>query len=178
MAHLLTALRLALLFPVAIGLARPASVSAGLLVGLLVAAIASDYFDGRVARWRGTASPGGQVFDHGTDWLFVTAGATGAALAGLVPFVLPMLITIAFGQYVIDSYVVHRQKRLRMSAIGRWNGVFYFVPLVVLASARLEFWPWPWVAAGLTSAARLISYALIVSTLVSIVDRATAARRV
>lgn len=159
----------------AMALARPAFLSAGVLVGLLVAAIASDYFDGIVARRRGTASPGGQVFDHGTDWLFVTAGATGAAMAGLVPPVLPILITIAFVQYVIDSYVVHRQKRLRMSAIGRWNGVFYFVPLVVLASARLELWPWPWVAPTLTGAARLISYALIVSTLVSMVDRATAA---
>jgi hypothetical protein len=98
-------------------------------------------------------------------------------MAGLVPLVLPILITVAFGQYVIDSYVVHRQKRLRMSAIGRWNGVCYFVPLVVLASARLDLWPWPWFAASLTGAARLISYALIVSTLVSIVDRATAARK-
>jgi CDP-diacylglycerol--glycerol-3-phosphate 3-phosphatidyltransferase len=175
-AHLLTALRLALAFPVAMALARPAYVSAALLVVLLCAAIASDYFDGMVARRLGTASPGGQVFDHGTDWLFVTAGATGAAMVGLIPLVLPILITVAFGQYVIDSYVVHRQKRLRMSAIGRWNGVFYFVPLVVLASARLDLWPWPWFAASLTGAARLISYALIVSTLVSIVDRATAAR--
>jgi phosphatidylglycerophosphate synthase len=174
-AHLLTAVRLALALPVALALARPTFLSAALLVGLLGVAIASDYFDGVVARRRGTASPGGQVFDHGTDWLFVTAGATGAAMAGLVPLVLPVLITVAFGQYVVDSYVVHRQKRLRMSAIGRWNGVFYFVPLVVLAAARLDLWPW--LTTALTTAARLISYALIVSTLVSIVDRATAARR-
>ena len=53
--------------------------------------------------------------------------------------------------------------------------MFYFVPLVVLAGARLEVWPW--LTAALTVAARLISYALIVSTLISIVDRATAARR-
>ncbi len=175
MAHLLTAVRLALVLPVALALARPTFLSGALLAGLLGVAIASDYFDGKVARRRGTASAGGQVFDHGTDWLFVTAGATGAGMAGLVPFALPVLVTVAFGQYVIDSYVVHRQKRLRMSAIGRWNGVFYFAPLVVLAAARLEVWPW--LTAALLMVARLISYALIVSTLVSIVDRATAARR-
>ncbi len=176
MAHLLTAVRLALALPLAMAFARPAFLSAGLLAGLLGVAIASDYLDGVVARRLGTASSGGQVFDHGTDWLFVTAGSVGAAMAGLVPFALPVLITVAFGQYVIDSYVVHRHKRLRMSAIGRWNGVLYFVPLVVLAGARLEVWPW--LTAALPVAARLISYALIVSTLVSIVDRATAARRV
>lgn len=175
MAHLLTAVRLALVLPVALALARPTFLSGGLLAGLLGVAIASDYFDGKVARRRGTASAGGQVFDHGTDWLFVTAGATGAGMAGLIPLALPVLVTVAFGQYVIDSYVVHRQKRLRMSAIGRWNGVFYFAPLVVLAAARLEVWPW--LTAALLMVARLISYALIVSTLVSIVDRATAARR-
>lgn len=175
MAHLLTAIRLGLALPVALALARPTWVSGALLAGLLAVAIASDYFDGVVARRRGTASPRGQVFDHGTDWLFVTAGSTGAAMAGLVPFALPVLITLAFGQYVIDSYVVHRQKRLRMSAIGRSNGVLYFVPLVVLAGARLELGPW--LTTALPIAARLISYALIASTLVSIVDRATAARR-
>ena len=175
MAHLLTATRLAFAVPVAMALARPAFLSAGLLAALLGVAIASDYFDGMVARRRGTASSSGQVFDHATDWLFVTTGSAGAAMGGLVPFALPVLITVAFGQYVIDSYVVHRHKRLRMSAIGRWNGVFYFVPLVVLAGARLEVGPW--LTAALTVAARLISYALIVSTLISIVDRAPAARR-
>ncbi|MEE2965135.1 MAG: CDP-alcohol phosphatidyltransferase family protein [Acidobacteriota bacterium] len=175
MAHLLTAVRLALALPLALAFARPAFLSAGLLAGLLGVAIASDYLDGIVARRQGTASSGGQMFDHGTDWLLVTAGATGAALAGAVPLILPVLITTAFVQYVFDSYWVHRQKRLRMSAIGRWNGVCYFVPLVLLAGARLE------VSLGLTSmlivSTRLVSYALIVSTLVSIIDRATAAYR-
>ena len=64
----------------------------------------------------------------------MTAGLTGAALAGAVPLVLPVLIAVAFGQYVFDSYLVHRQKRLRMSTIGRWNGIGYFVPLVVIAA--------------------------------------------
>ncbi len=175
MAHLLTAVRLALALPLALAFARPAFLSAGLLAGLLGIAMASDYLDGIVARRQGTASAAGQVFDHGTDWLFVTAGSTGAAMAGAVPLILPVLITVAFAQYVFDSYWVHRQKRLRMSAIGRWNGVGYFVPLVLLAGARIDLGPA--LTSILTLTARLASYALVVSTLVSIVDRATAARR-
>ena len=61
-----------------------------------------------------------------------------------------------------------------MSTIGRWNGIGYFVPLVVIAAARLE--AVPGATATLLLAARLTAYALIVSTVVSIADRATAAR--
>ena len=173
MAHLLTGIRLLLALPLAVAFARPDALGAGLVALLLGVAIATDYLDGIVARRRGTGSPGGQLFDHGTDCLFVTTGLTGAATADLVPLVLPILITVAFSQYVFDSYWVHRQKRLRMSGIGRWNGVLYFVPLVLLAAARLE------VVADLSSlltrTALAASYALVVSTSVSIVDRATAA---
>lgn len=174
MAHLLTGVRLGLALPLAAAFARPDFLDPRLVAALLAVALASDYADGIVARRLGTASAGGQLFDHGTDCLFVTAGLAGAALAGLVPPVLPVLIPVAFGQYVVDSYLVHHQKRLRMSTIGRWNGIGYFVPLVVITTARLE------AVSSLTAAllltARLTAYALILSTVVSIVDRATAAR--
>ena len=174
MAHLLTAVRLGLAPPLAVAFARPDSLGAGPVAVLLAVALATDYADGIVARRRGTASAGGQLFDHGTDCLFVTAGLAGAALAGLVPPVLPVLIPVAFGQYVFDSYLVHHRKRLRMSTIGRWNGIGYFAPLVVIAAARLEVVPS--LTAALMLVARLTAYALIASTVVSIVDRATAAR--
>lgn len=174
MAHLLTGVRLGLALPLAIAFARPDFLGAVLVAVLLAAALATDYADGIVARRRGTASAAGQFFDHGTDCLFVTAGLTGAALAGSVPLALPVLVGVAFGQYVFDSYLVHRQKRLRMSTIGRWNGIGYFVPLVVIAAARLELVPG--LTAGLLWGARLTAYALIVSTVASIADRATAAR--
>ena len=173
-AHLLTGVRLGLALPLAFAFARPDFLDAGLVAVLLAVALATDYADGIVARRRGTASASGQLFDHGTDCLFVTAGLTGAALAGLVPLALPVLVAVAFCQYVFDSYLVHRRKRLRMSTIGRWNGIGYFVPLVVIAVARLE--AVPGLTAALLLAARLTTYALILSTVVSIVDRATAAR--
>ena len=175
MAHLLTGIRLGLALPLAVAFARPDRLGAGLVAVLLAAAIASDYFDGVVARRRGTASAGGQLFDHATDCVFVTAGLTGAALAGGVPPALPVLVAVAFGQYAADSYWLHREKRLRMSTIGRWNGIGYFVPLVVLAAVRIEVMPGQ--AAVLEPLARATGYVLVASTLVSIVDRATAAQR-
>ena len=175
MAHALTAVRLLLVAPVAVALARPTFVSPNILLALLCVAVATDYWDGRVARMLGTASAQGQLFDHGTDFLFVTTGLAGAALAGLVTPVLPVLIVIAFAQYVLDSYLLYRQKHLRMSFIGRWNGILYFVPLVVIVVSRLG--PFTDTASLLTMTAGAIGYALVVSTVASVIDRAVAPLR-
>ena len=174
MAHALTAARLILAAPVALAFARPALVDPRVLIALLLVAIATDYWDGRVARVTRTASPGGQLFDHGTDFVFVTCALSGAAVSALVTPLLPLLITVAFGQYVVDSYLLHRQKQLRMSVIGRWNGILYFVPLVVLSVSRLGLSGGA--APLLTDTAGVLCYALAVSTVVSIVDRAFASR--
>ena len=175
MANALTAIRLALVLPTAAGFARPELFAPGVVVLLLCVAIASDYLDGRVARTTGTASAKGQLFDHGTDCLFVTGGLTGAAMNGSVTPLLPALIPVAFGQYVVDSYVWHRQRQLRASFLGRWNGVLYFVPLVLIAASRLTF------PAGFASLLRLaasaLGYLLVASTAASMIDRATTSFR-
>ena len=171
MANALTAVRLALVVPMAAGLARPDLLAPGIVALVLCVAIATDYLDGPVARRMGTASMTGQLFDHSTDCLFVTGGLTGAAIAGAVTPMLPAVIPFAFAQYVVDSYVWHRQRQLRASFLGRWNGVLYFVPLVLIAAARLSF------PAGFTSflrlAAGVLGYLLAASTVASIIDRAT-----
>lgn len=172
MAHLLTGLRLIAVAPAAWAFSRPHSVAVWLLVGLVAVAIATDYFDGIVARRTGVASAGGRLFDHTTDCLFVTAGLAGASLAGLVPTLLPVLIVFAFSQYVLDSYALHRQKQLRMSALGRWNGILYFVPLVLIAVSRLP--GLPWLAGFAAVMVRPFALLLIVSTVASILDRAAA----
>jgi hypothetical protein len=111
------------------------------------------------------------LFDHGTDCLFVTSGLTGVAIAGSITPILPALIPFAFGQYVVDSYVWHRQRQLRASFLGRWNGILYFVPIVLVAASRLPF------PAGFASLLRLaaggLAYLLVTSTVVSMLDRAT-----
>lgn len=174
LANLLTALRLLLALPVAAGFARPDLMSPAVLLALLLAAVASDLLDGFVARRTGTASAAGQLFDHSTDCLFVSAGLAGAAATGALPMLLPLLVVTAFVQYVLDSRFYHRQKSLRMSFLGRWNGILYFAPLVILALAGLA--P-DTLASLLRDTARLVAWLLLFSTLASIADRALAPRR-
>lgn len=171
MANALTAIRLALVLPVAAAMARPELLSPGFLALLLCLALTTDYLDGPIARKTGTASAKGQLFDHGTDCLFVTCALAGAALAGTVTPLLPALIPLAFGQYVVDSYVWHGQRRLRASFLGRWNGILYFVPIVLVAAARLPFRTD--VAGFLRLLAGILGYVLAASTFVSMIDRAT-----
>lgn len=171
MANALTAVRLLLMLPMTAALARPDLLAPGVVAVVLVAAIATDYLDGPIARSTGTASAKGQLFDHSADCLFVTGGLAGAAIAGAVTPILPVLVPIAFGQYVVDSYVWHRQRQLRASVLGRWNGILYFVPIVLVAAARLPF-PADF-ASLLRLAAGVLAYLLVASTLMSMIDRAT-----
>ena len=177
MANLLTALRLLLAVPAALAFAQPEFMTPLLLLTLVGIAIATDFGDGIVARRTDTASPRGQLFDHATDFVFVTSGLTGAAIAGQVTVALPIVIVVAFSQYVLDSYFLHRKKRLHMSFLGRWNGMFYFVPLALIAVSRLAVSGLDWAAgvAGIFSTLiELLSYLLVLSTVASIVDRAIA----
>ncbi len=174
MAHLLTGLRLVLVAPAGIAFAQWFAAPRWLPIGLVALAIATDYFDGVVARRRNTASDLGQIFDHTTDFLFVTTGLAGAAVGGLLPVMLPVLIVVAFSQYVLDSRFLYRQKRLLMSPLGRWNGILYFAPLVMIGLSRLPLGPLADLSAFLVEP---FSYLLIVSTLLSIGDRALAPAR-
>ena len=174
MAHLLTALRLLLAVPAALAFAQPEFMPALFLVTLVGVAIATDFGDGIVARRTDTASPRGQLFDHATDFVFVTSGLAGAAITGQVTVALPIVIVVAFSQYVLDSYFLHRKKQLHMSFLGRWNGMLYFVPLVLIAVSRLDW------AAGVaeifSTLTVLLGYLLVLSTVASIVDRAISPR--
>jgi len=168
-AHALTGLRLVLALPFALAMADPGS-GAGLLCLLLLGvAIATDLADGSVARARGTQSAAGRAFDHATDCCFVTAGLVAAALRGSLPLLLPVLVQVAFAQYVIDSYVLRRERALRMSALGQLNGVLYFVPLVLDALARASF-------DLFGSLASVAAWLLVATTLASIADRLLALR--
>ena len=173
MANLFTALRLLLAVPVAWSIIDPQFIRPWLLLLLLVLAIASDLLDGIVARKLNTASAQGQLFDHATDFLFVVSGLAAAAYAKLLHPLLPILVAVAFSQYVLDSRFLFKQKHLHLSFLGRWNGILYFVPIVLIAVSRMEF-----IAQREPVLLLLISmfgYGLILSTLASIVDRAFAA---
>ena len=168
MANLLSLLRLLMAVPFALLVAR--ADLPWLAATLFCVAIASDLADGPIARARGTASGVGRALDHFADFSFVDLGLFAAASRGVVPWLLPLLVALAFAQYVVDSYWLHRAGQLRMSALGRWNGVLYFVPLggALLVALGLD-----WLAAP----TRWVAWALALATVVSIADRALSLRR-
>lgn len=170
LANLLTALRLLLIAPLVLLITGSENWPPWCLLLVLLVAIGSDYFDGIAARHAGTASARGQLFDHGTDFLFVTSGLFAAALQEMISIWLPLLIVIAFSQYVLDSYFLFRQKQLRMSLLGRWNGIFYFAPLLLIAADQASSLP-------VASLLPTLAWLLVVSTVLSITDRALAPLR-
>ena len=164
MANALTALRLLLAVPFALLMVRPDGWSAALAGLVLATAIATDLLDGTMARRRGTASAGGRLFDHATDCLFVTTGLAAAAVRGALPWPLPVLVAVAFAQYVADSLWGRRTRTLRASALGRWNGILYFAPLVGDVLVRLGLPP-------LRPLVTLVAWALVATTVISMGDR-------
>jgi phosphatidylglycerophosphate synthase len=169
-ANALTAVRLLLAVPFAALMARPDAWSAALAGLALAAAVATDVLDGMIARRRGTVTPSSGLFDHTVDCLFVTAGLAAAAGRDAVPWMLPVLVALAFAQYVADSYWVQGGRALRASALGRWNGMLYFVPLVGDVLARLG-------VAACRPIVTALAWILVVSTIVSMGDRLIAFRR-
>lgn len=167
-ANALTALRLLCGPLLVLALIDRAAVAAALLFWL---AVATDLLDGRVARRFGESSALGGFLDHATDAAFVSLGLAALVLRGEAPAPLPLLVALAFLQYTVDSRVV-RGGALRASALGRWNGIAYFVPVgtVVVRDALALAWP----GRGILLA---LGWALVASTLVSMADRALALRR-
>lgn len=170
MANALTAIRLLLVAPFAFFMARGDERSALFALVAWVVALATDFLDGPIARRRGTVTALSGTFDHTSDFLFVTSGISAGAYRGVFPWVLPVCITAAFAQYVIDSYWIHRQSKLRGSKLGRYNGMLYFVPPVVEILIRLG-------AGFLQPLLTILVWGLVLSTLISMSQRAMMARR-
>ena len=164
MVNALTAVRLLLVLPFAFFMAQRDERSAIFGFVAWVVALITDFLDGPIARRRGTVTAWSGTFDHTTDFLFVTSGLFAGALRGAFPWILPVLITAAFAQYVIDSYWIHRRTKLRGSKLGRYNGMLYFVPscLDILIRMGLIF---------LQPLLTTLVWLLVLSTLVSMVQR-------
>lgn len=148
------------------------SVGAGWLAAtIFLIVIATDILDGRIARARGQSSARGNRLDHGADACFVTAVTAYGAYLGLVPLVLPLLIAVAFSQYLLDSRAPARVT-LRASRLGRCNGIAYFVLSALIVAVHHVLTDPDWQAA-----LRAFAWILVASTLASIADRATYRKR-
>lgn len=167
-ANALTALRLVCGPLLVLALLDHAALWAAALFWL---AVATDLLDGRVARRFGESSALGGFLDHVTDAAFVSLALAALVLRGEAPWPLPVLVALAFLQYTLDSRVIDGGA-LRASALGRWNGIAYFVPVgtVVVRDALALAWP----GRGLVLA---LGWLLVATTLLSMADRALALRR-
>ena len=133
---------------------------------LFVLAVVTDVFDGVFARRQAFPSRFGGVLDHSADCLFVSSALFVLAAQGSVPIFLPILVVLAFIQYVLDSRVFRREK-LVPSKLGRWNGISYFVVVAVVVGEHIFSFGWIsnfWIRQS-------FSWVLIVSTILSIGER-------
>jgi phosphatidylglycerophosphate synthase len=163
-ANALTAVRLLLVVPIGFLMAADDRRAPAFAAAAIIAAIATDLLDGPVARRAGAATRFGAAFDHTTDFLFVVSGLAGGVVRGVFPWILPVLVMTAFAQYIIDSYWLHGERRLRGSRLGRYNGILYFVPVSGDTLVRLGL-------EGLRPAVPVVCWTLVVSTGVSIGQR-------
>lgn len=164
MANALSLLRLCLAPVFGFFMLRPGANAACVACVLLCVAIGTDLLDGAVARRRGTVSARGRALDHFADFLFVTVGLAAMAWRGALSWALPALIVVAFAQYWLDASRDSSGRELRMSRLGRTNGVLYFVPLGGDLLARLGL-------PGLGTAVRAVAWLLVLTTLGSMLDR-------
>ncbi len=136
-------------------------------IGIFCLVVTSDMLDGFIARRMGQETRLGTLLDHGADATFVVSVTGLCAYLGLLPLVLPVLIAIAFIQYVLDSHVFTGAS-LRPSIIGRWNGIAYFVAagIAIVVHHYLS-------VPGIVSALRVFGWLLVATTVFSIAQRAT-----
>jgi len=161
-ANLLTASRVLAIPPTVICILDRTWFTAAML---FTAAVVTDFYDGRIARRLHQTSPLGGLFDHATDAMYVTLGCWAIAQLDLINPVLPWLIPLAFVQYMLDSKAL-AGAALRTSTIGRWNGVAYYVVLGTVIGSELLQWQ------SMSDLARWAAWVLVVSTIVSMLDRA------
>jgi cardiolipin synthase len=167
-ANALTGVRLALAPALVWSIAADAHAAA---LACFWLAVGTDLADGRVARRFGESSALGGFLDHATDALFVASGLAALAALGVVPAPLAPLVLAAFAQYALDSRAL-AGRPLRASALGRWNGVAYFVLLGIPVTREGLALGWP-----ADALVRALGWLLVATTLASMLDRLLALGR-
>ena len=124
----------------------------------------TDIFDGKMARRAGSASKFGGLFDHGTDAFFLACVLGVLAAEQYLTPILPILIPIAFTQYLLDSRK-NESEGLRASSLGKANGIAYSIPICLVVGAGLFDWPLPYMAA------KIMAWGLVATTILSMLDR-------
>ncbi len=112
----------------------------GAFVAIAIAAAASDFIDGRIARHLGVATASGRWLDAVADVTFVLAALFSAAAARAIPYYIPILIAASFSQYALDSILISRaatpaRAEPIKSRLGHWGGIINYALVIALAVA-------------------------------------------
>ena len=171
-------------------------IAAGAVLALFALAVVSDLLDGPLARARGSASPRGALFDHGSDALLVSSGCAALAWRGDITLWLAPAIALAFLQYALGRARQSGQpnanpsrtrdepnppvrartsgqpnanpsRALVPSQLGRANGIAYFVLLGTPLVRDAFALGWP-----SAHAVKIFAWLLFASTLLSMASRA------
>jgi len=100
---------------------------------IAILAAASDFIDGRIARWLGVAREAGGWLDSVADVTFVLAALSSYAAAGEIPWIIPLLIAVSFAQYAADSLWLHRAGAPVRSRLGHWGGILNYALVLAMA---------------------------------------------
>jgi cardiolipin synthase (CMP-forming) len=106
-----------------------------LLGAIALAGAASDFLDGRIARWTDSASQFGRWLDSAADIVFILTALSCETYAGVIPVYLPALVAASFAQYAIDSVLIRASTVPVKSRLGHWAGIFNYIILILLAWA-------------------------------------------
>jgi len=105
---------------------------------LAVVAAATDFIDGRVARRLGVAHDAGGWLDSIADVTFILAALGCYASARELPWSIPGLIALSFGQYAFDSLWLHRADAPVRSRLGHWGGIINYTLVLAMAVTKPE----------------------------------------
>jgi len=105
---------------------------------LAVVAAVTDFIDGRVARRLGVAHDVGGWLDSIADVTFILAALGCYASARELPWSIPWLIALSFGQYAVDSLWLHRADAPVRSRLGHWGGIINYTLVLAMAVTKPE----------------------------------------
>lgn len=133
-ANLLSASRFVLaglwLAAYATGNRRPA-----LMGPIALAAAASDFADGRLARHAGSSDRFGRWLDAIADIAFILTALSCETHARSIPAYVPILISLSFTQYALDSVLILGSTAPVPSHLGHWAGALNYILVIALAFA-------------------------------------------
>lgn len=166
--NLITFARVLLIFPTAFGIIHQQALLSIAGFGLI---IVSDVLDGVIARRLETPNRYGTLLDHGADATVVVSLTFVFSRMNLCPVLLPAAIALAFSHYALDATQANA-RRPRPSALGKINGIAYFVFCAVcLLFTLLRENLTSETADAIALAINVFAWALIATTFVSVGQR-------